>query len=253
MKKFLTLIFAVFSPLLLAQEAEKKPSPHSLRLLCVGEVKGMENLIIAEKSGEVWLARWRITVATQTISDVMGFATRDLCIALDPAPPKKNDNFCGPAQKIKDTLEVKPLTAFSLPDSDTAIAILTPKVTDPNAKPDASQPYRVIMLDGAKERFGDGKVLVQNFSNQIVAGVFGGKSVQINPGKTEIVQPGIDTEPEMSQITLAAKKDSKADQWEPFCDTRWPAKVAYRRYMLLLPRADGGIHPFIMPEYPPYR
>jgi hypothetical protein len=41
--------------------------------------------------------------------------------------------------------------------------------------------------------------------------------------------------------------------WEPICDTRWPAKADYRRYLLLIPRADGTIYPFIMPEYPPYR
>jgi hypothetical protein len=54
----------------------------------------------------------------------------------------------------------------------------------------------------------------------------------------------------MAQITLATKT---GESWAPFCDTRWPAKTDYRRYLLLIPRADGTVHPFVMPEYPPFR
>ncbi len=46
---------------------------------------------------------------------------------------------------------------------------------------------------------------------------------------------------------------AEGDGWKVFCDTRWPAKTDYRRYLLLLPRKDGTIHPFVMPEQPPFR
>lgn len=54
----------------------------------------------------------------------------------------------------------------------------------------------------------------------------------------------------MAQITSAKLLE---EGWEPFCDTRWPGKVDYRRYLFLLPRADGNIQTFVMPEYLPYR
>jgi hypothetical protein len=54
----------------------------------------------------------------------------------------------------------------------------------------------------------------------------------------------------MAQVTLA-KQNGQA--WEPFYDTRWPGKADYRSYLLLLPREDGSINAFVMPEYPPFR
>ena len=93
-------------------------------------------------------------------------------------------------------------------------------------------------------------MLVQNFTPQVVAGMFGGKAAKIESGKSVIIEPGSDQPGEMAQITLATQT---GESWAPFCDTRWPAKTDYRRYLLLIPRADGTVHPFVMPEYPPFR
>ena len=111
-------------------------------------------------------------------------------------------------------------------------------------------PYRVILLDTKTQRFGEGKILIQNFTKNTIAGLLGGKSAKLEAGQSIIIEPGIDQAADMAQITLAKQV---GDIWEPFCDTRWPGKVDYRRYLLLIPRADGTIHPFVMPEYPPYR
>jgi hypothetical protein len=86
--------------------------------------------------------------------------------------------------------------------------------------------------------------------DHVVAGVFGGKPAKLAAGQSAIVEPGIDQAADMAQITLAKQLEAG---WEPFCETRWPGKADYRRYLLLMPRADGSIQTFIMPEYPPYR
>ncbi len=227
-----------------APAATVKKAPHSLRFLCVEAAEKATQLVVAEKTEQGWLARWRLTVSSSYITDAMGFGTRKLALAIDPAPPQAAGGFNGPATPIKEEFLVQPIIEFELPDSDTATAIL---VT--NSAPKAS-PYRIILIDAQKQRFGDGKILVQNFTTHTVAGLFGGKSAKLAPGQSTIIEPGIDQAAEMAQITLAKQL---GDQWEPFCDTRWPGKTEYRRYLLLIPRADGSIHPFVMPEYPPYR
>ena len=143
-------------------------------------------------------------------------------------------------------MEVKPFAEFQLPASDTATAVLVAMSSDKTTGP----PYHVITLDTQTANFGAGKMLVQNISPQIVAGVFGGKVAKVQPGKSAIIEPGSDQPGDMAQITLATRT---GDTWTPFCDTRWPAKTDYRRYLLLIPRADGSVHSFVMPEYPPFR
>jgi hypothetical protein len=222
-----------------------KKAPHSLRLLCVDAVEKATQLVVAEKTDKGWQARWRLTVSSSFITDVMGFGSRQLAIAIDPAPPKPDGGFNGPAKPIKEELFVKPICEFELPESDSATAILVNNTKDAKAAP-----YRIILIDAQQSRFGNGKILVQNFTTHTVAGVFGGKSAKLASGQSTIIEPGIDQAAEMAQITLAKQV---ADKWEPFCDTRWPGKTEYRRYLLLIPRADGSINPFVMPEYPPYR
>jgi hypothetical protein len=224
--------------------AAPKKAPHSLRLLCVEAAEKATQLVVAEKTDKGWQARWRLTVSSSFMTDAMGFGTRKLALAIDPAPPKPQGGFNGPAVPVKEELLVQPISEFELPASDTATAIL---VT--NSDPKAS-PYRVILIDAQSQRFGDGKILVQNFTTHNIAGLFGGKSAKLASGQSTIIEPGIDQAADMAQITLAKQV---GEQWEPFCDTRWPGKTEYRRYLLLIPRADGSIHPFVMPEYPPYR
>lgn len=218
-------------------------SPHSLRLLCVDAVPAATRLVVLEKTDQGWAARWRLTVSAGFLTDPLGFASRSLGLALDPAPPPADSAFNGPAVRVTTPMELKPFAEFQLPASDTATAVLV-------AGPAKGPPYRVIPLDTQTASFGIGKMLVQNFTPQVVAGVFGGKSAKIEPGKSAIIEPGIDQPGEMAQITLATQA---GDGWAPFCDTRWPAKTDYRRYLLLIPRADGSVQPFVMPEYPPFR
>lgn len=221
-------------------------SPHSLRLLCVDAVPAASRLIVLEKTDQGWVARWRLTVSAGFLTDPLGFASRSLGLAIDPAPPPSDGAFNGPAVRITTAVKVTPFAEFQLPASDTATAVLVAESAGEATGP----PYRVIPLDTQAVNFGAGKMLVQNFTPQVVAGVFGGKTAKIQPGKSAIIEPGSDQPGEMAQITLAT---AAGDAWTPFCDTRWPAKTDYRRYLLLIPRADGTIHPFVMPEYPPFR
>jgi hypothetical protein len=225
-------------------KAAEKKAPHSLRLLCVEASPAASQLVVAEKTDKGWVARWRLSVSSSFMTDPLGLSSRQLALAIDPTPPPPNGGFNGPALFIKDELIVKPITEFELPATDSATAILVPKAGD------QASPYRVIVLDANQQRFGAGKILVQNFTTHVVGGMFGGKSAKLASGQSAIVEPGIDQEADMAQITLAKQV---GDQWEPFCDTRWPGKVDYRRYLLLIPRGDGSIHPFVMPEYPPFR
>lgn len=223
--------------------AEKK-APHTLRLLCVEANPDASQLVVAEKTDKGWVARWRLSVSSAFMTDPLGLSSRQLAIAIDPSPPPPNGGFNGPAVMLKDELLVKPITEFELPATDSATAVLVAKTGEKGAS------YRVIVLDANQQRFGAGKILVQNFTTHLVGGVFGGKSAKLASGQSTIIEPGIDQEADMAQITLAKQV---GDEWEPFCDTRWPGKVDYRRYLLLIPRADGSIHPFVMPEYPPFR
>ena len=218
-------------------------SPHSLRLLCVDAVPAATRLVVMEKTDQGWAARWRLTVSAGFLTDPLGLASRSLGLAIDPAPPPANGAFNGPALRVTEVMEIKPFAEFQLPASDTATAVLVAGKAD-------GPPYRVIPLDTQAANFGIGKMLVQNFTPQVVAGMFGGKAAKIESGKAVIIEPGIDQPGEMAQITLATQT---GDTWAPFCDTRWPAKTDYRRYLLLIPRADGTVHPFVMPEYPPFR
>lgn len=248
-KAILTTLLAVSAASIsLAQKppAKAPASAHSLRLLCVDAVPAATHLIVLEKSDQGWVARWRLTVSGSFLTDPLGFASRSLGLAIDPAPPPGDGAFNGPAVRVTAAMKVVPFAEFQLPASDTATAVLVAAPAGAAAGP----PYRVIPLDTEAANFGVGKMWVQNFTRQVVAGVFGGRPAKIQPGKSAIIEPGSDQPGEMAQITLASQT---GDAWTPFCDTRWPAKTDYRRYLLLIPRADGSIQPFVMPEYPPFR
>ena len=236
--------FCFLTPLRAQERNVVKKAPHSLRLLCVEAAATASNLVIAEKTDKGWVPRWRLVVSSQFLTEPLGFQTRKLALAIDPSPPPASSGFNGPATPVATPFAITPFFELNLPDSDAVTAVL---VTSADEK---KGPYRVILLDTNSARFGEGKVLMQNFTTSTVAGVFGGKSAKTEPGQSVIVQPGSDQPADMAQVTLARQN---GPAWEPICDTRWPAKADYRRYLLLIPRADGTIYPFIMPEYPPYR
>jgi hypothetical protein len=231
-----------------AQQAPPKDGnpAHSLRLLCVDAATGADKLILLEKGPKGWIPRWRLAVSSRFLTDPLGFQTRSLALAIDPAPPASDGAFNGPARPVTGTMAVTPFHEFQLPPSDTVTAVL---LADPEGSANR-RPYRVILLDTAGTRFGAGKILLQNLTKHTVAGMFGGNQAKVAPGQSTIVEPGTDKPPGMAQITLS-KQEGEA--WKVFCDTRWPAATDYRRYLLLLPAADGAIFPFVMPEHPPFR
>ena len=102
------------APFLSGQSEHATPpkSPHSLRLLCVEAVPAASRLIVLEKSGDGWVARWRITVSGGFITDPLGFASRSLGLAVDPAPPASSGAFNGPALRIDTPMEVTPFGEF---------------------------------------------------------------------------------------------------------------------------------------------
>lgn len=244
------MMFTLFGTLVrgeVAGEAAKQgKGANQVRLLCVEAAPGLDKLVVMEKSEEGWVPRWRLSVSSAFLTDPLGFGSRSLALGIDPAPPAGNNGFNGPPVPITEALAVVPFHEFSIPASGTATAVLIADSGDLSKK----RPYRVVVLETASERFGAGSILVRNFSESNVAGKFGGKSVQVGPGKTEVVVPGVDQAADMAQITLARAEE---EGWSVFCDTRWPTKVEYRRFLLLIPRADGSIFPFVMPEYPPFR
>lgn len=246
-----TRLLILFGFTLLACHAQQAPPsppklPHSLRLLCVEAASAADRLVILEKSETGWLPRWRLAVATGFLTDPLGFRSRSLALGIDPAPPAADGAFTGPARPVTGALQVVPFHEFQLPESDTATAVL---IADP-AGAASKRPYRVVLLDTNHTRFAAGSILLQNLTSSTVAGVFGGKPAKVAPGQAAVVEPGIDQAGDMAQITLAR---AAGDEWQTFCDTRWPAKTDYRRYLLLIPRQDGAIHPFVMPEHPPFR
>jgi hypothetical protein len=176
----------------------------------------------------------------------LGCRTRSLALAVDPAPPARDGAFNGPARPVTGELQVVPFHEFQLPAGPGATVVL---IADP-AGAAAGRPYRVVVLDTAGARFPAGRILVQNLTGHTVAGMFGGRRAQVGPGRSAIVEPGVDQAAGMAQVTLARQQD---EAWQVFCDTRWPAATDYRRYLLLIPGGEGAIVPFVMPEHPPFR
>jgi hypothetical protein len=237
------LVMMVFGHGVVLGEAPRKWA-NEVRLLCVDAAAGADKLVLLEKGEDGWVARWRLSVSSAFLTDGLGFGSRELALGIDPAPPVSN-GFNGPPVAVGEAMEVVPFHEFRIPASGTGTAVL---IAD--ASGGVKRPYRVVVLDSSAGRFGAGSILVQNFTTAKVAGKFGGKAVQVGPGEAEVVVPGVDQEPGMAQITLAR---AEGEGWSVFCDTRWPAKAEYRRFLLLIPRQDGSIHPFVMPEHPPFR
>jgi hypothetical protein len=249
MWRFLFLSCLISSPVLgqaPAAAAKDAKGAHQVRLLCVDTVPGADKLVVIEKNGDAWVPRWRLTVSPSFLSDPLGMQSKTLALGIDPAPPVSNNGFNGPPVRVTAAMKVEPILEFQLPASGTATAVL---IADPAGEP-AKRPYRVAVLDSSAARFGAGGILVQNFSKANVAGKLGGKALRVGPGAAEVVVPDADQAGGMAQITLARAEGSEL---AVFCDTRWPAKTEYRRFLLLIPRQDGSIHPFVMPEYPPFR
>lgn len=229
-----------------AQQGTAPPkAARQLRLLCVEVPKGAEHLIILEKSDESWVPRWRLKVSSNFLTDPVGLSGKTLGLAIDPAPPAASGPFNGPPAAVAGVIEgLKPFHQFELSEAaGTAVLVANP------AEKLKTEPYRVILFSTDKARFGAGRILIQNFAPADIAGVLGGKRVTVAPGKAEIVEPGADQPADMAQITLAWNDGGSL---RVFCDTRWPAKTDYRRYLFILPKSDGTLHPFVFPEYPPF-
>lgn len=216
-----------------------------VRILCVEAAAGAGALVLMEKKEDGgWVAKWRFKVGSGFLTDAMELEGRVLGLAHDPEPGE-DDGFFGAPRAADGLAGLRPFVEFRLPEGGAATAVLLS-----NQEENPSTPYQVMVLDSGRERFREGAILVQNLSARPVAGKFGGVAVRIEPGAAEVVKPGVDHEPGMAQITLASAVADGGH--EVFCDTRWPAETDYRRYLILIPRAEGSVFPFVIPEYPPF-
>ena len=244
-RSFATGLLAGLSLIATAAAQDKSKAAFQLRLLCVDVPAGAEHLMVMEKVEEVWVPRWRLKISPNFLTDPVGLSGKPVALAIDPAPPSAGSPFNGPPLPVTETFEgLKPFHEFELRESASTLVL----VANPPEKV-KTDPYRAILFSTGKTRFGAGQILIQNFATTSIAGVLGGKRVGISPGQSAIVEPGADQPADMAQITLASNVDGSA---QVFCDTRWPAKTDYRRYLFILPRADGSLHPFVFPEHPPF-
>lgn len=224
-----------------APPAPPAPPAHSLRIICVEPAKDAERLIIAEKTEKGWEGRYRFTVARSFMGDPLAFKTQNLALALDPKPAAANSQP-GRATPVEAGTMVEPFATLDLPASNKAIAVLT-------AAADPAKKYRTFLLDTAANRFGAGQILIYNLTSGNIGGVFGGTPLKLASGTQGIITPDVDQPNDMAQITIARQVGEKLI---PFCDTRWPVKVEFRRYVLLLQKANGSVSPIVMPEFPPF-
>lgn len=245
LNRILASLSLVFFPLFpsLCPAAPVAAAGNRMRLLCVEAVPAATRLVVMEKTRDGWRARWRVSVSSGFLTDPLPMPSRGIGLAVDPAPaPTDGGGFNGPPVAVTTALALQPFAECTLP-GPAATVLLAPSPEPGKA------PYRVLAIDTAAARFAAGSILWQNFTPHTVTGRFGGKAAQLAPGGSGVVVPGSDQAADMAQITLAREDNGS---WIPFCDTRWPAKTDYRRFLLLVPRADGSIHPFVLPEYPPF-
>ncbi len=234
------LLTACFASSLLAQEKPKEPA-HSVRFICVEPADGAENLILAEKTEKGWEARHRFSATRGFMGSPLALATRYAALAIDPSPVS-TDGSRGRSKAVEPGVLVQPFTTFELPAAGSASLILIPEAG-------SSKKYRTLVLETADGGFGAGQILVYNLTKGAIGGKFGGKTLQLPSGLRSIITPGVDQPGDMAQITIGTKV---GNGYKTFCDTRWPAKPDFRRYLLLLPKADGGATTFVMPEFPPF-
>ncbi|MCU0796055.1 MAG: hypothetical protein MUF31_08985 [Akkermansiaceae bacterium] len=245
LRSLLLALLAGCSLIATASSEEKPKAAFQLRLLCVDVPVGAERLVILEKTDEGWAPRWRLKISPSFITDPVGLSGKPVGLAIDPTPPEKDSPFNGPPVAVTEPIEgLKPFHELTLREKTSTLVL----VANPKEKA-KTEPYRAILFSTDTTRFGAGDILIQNFASTSIAGVLGGKRVGISPGKSAIVAPGADQPADMAQITLASNVDGSP---QVFCDTRWPAKTDYRRYLFILPRSDGSLHPFVFPEHPPF-
>lgn len=199
-----------------------------------------------EKVDDVWTPKLRLKVSSGFLTDSLGFSGLKLGLAIDPSPPASSDPFNGPPVAVTEKLEgIKPFYELEI-SKDPGICVML-------ANPEGSEkpgPYQVFFMNTNRKSYGAGRILVQNFSLSQIAAVLGGKAVDLPPGKTEIVELGADQLGDMAQITLQSKE---SEGLHVFYDTRWPVKTDYRRSLLIHPKEDGSLLPYLIPEYPPFR
>lgn len=238
--RLFTLYFVLLGSCVFAQEKPKEPA-RSVRFICVEPAEGAANLILAEKTEKGWEARHRFNVARGFMGSPLSLATRNAALAIDPSPAS-SDGARGRSKPIEPSVLVQPFTTFELPAAGSASLILIPEAG-------SAQKYRTLVLETGNGSFGAGQIFVYNLTKGAIGGKLGGKMLQLASGMRSIITPGIDQPGEMAQITIGIKVGSI---YKTFFDTRWPAKPDCRRYLLLLPKADGSATTFVMPEFPPF-
>lgn len=238
--RFSILFFSLLGSSLFAQEKPKEPS-HSVRVICVEPAEGAENLILAEKTEKGWEARHRFNASRGFMGSPLALATRNAALALDSTPVSA-DGLRGRSKPVEPGVLVQPFTTFELPATGSASLVLIPEAN-------SAKKYRTLVLETINTSFGAGQILVYNLTKGVIGGKFGGKPLQLASGARSVITPGIDQPGDMAQITIGTQVGSG---YKTFCDTRWPAKPEFRRYLLLLPKADGNAGIFVMPEFPPF-
>lgn len=227
-----------------AQEKASTEPGRGVRLLCVAVDKPVR-LVVAEPGDKGWLPRWRLTLAAANLGDPITIKGKDFALALDSTPAPATAPPPGLAARIAGEVEpVVPFAQATLPGSGSSLAVLAPTG-------DEHKPFRIRLIDSDPARFRGGQILVHNFTTETVVGLLGGNRISLAPDQELVSTAKADRKANMAQITLGLKSGEGAGR--PFCDTRWPAEVAYRRYLFILPRPGESPTVFVMPEYPPFR
>ncbi len=115
-------------------------------------------------------------------------------------------------------------------DISDALLVFMPGSNEPG-----ELPWRVYVMNDARNAFKAGEIRFVNLAEKPIAGVLGEDVVRLLPDQQETITPK--TNKEGFGIKLAAYLD---EQWEPFFSSRWRYRSNIRMMILFLPDSETG-------------